>query len=93
MPGVTDSAAQSAILAACRTLALPSIAAEAERLAQQAEILAVEMDERRLTRLLGQYARLDLVRLDEFGYLQLDSRGAELLFQILTPRPTHCAVW
>jgi DNA replication protein DnaC len=202
MPGLTDSAAHAAILAACRTLALPSIAAEAERLAQQAErerqtylaylanALAVEVDdrttrrisrrigeahfprpkrladfdcaanelvtpaqiaalaagaylvhgepvvllgdsgtgkthlliglgiaaceaglrvrytttaalvnelveaadERRLSRLLGQYARLDLVCLDELGYLQLDSRGAELLFQVLTAREERASI-
>jgi DNA replication protein DnaC len=202
MPGLTASAAQAAIVAACRTLGLPSIAAEAERLAQQAErerqsylaylanALAVEVDdrttrriarrisdarfprlkrladfdcaenglvtpaqvavlatggylahgepvvllgdsgtgkthlliglgiaaceaglrvrytttaalvnelveaadERRLTRLLGQYARLDLVCLDELGYLQLDSRGAELLFQVITARDERASI-
>jgi DNA replication protein DnaC len=202
MPGLTDSAAQAAIVAACRTLALPSIPAEAPRLAQQAErerhsylaylaqILAVEVDERtarriarriseahfprlkrladfdcaenglvtpaqvallaggaylaraepvvllgdsgtgkthlliglgiaaceaglrvryttaaalvnelveaaderRLTRLLGQYARLDLVCLDELGYLQLDSRGAERLFQVSTARDERASI-
>jgi DNA replication protein DnaC len=202
MAGLTDSAAHTAILAACRTLALPSIAAEAERLAQQAErerqsylaylanALGVEVDdrltrrisrriseahfprlkrladfdcaanevvmpaqvaalaagaylahgepvvllgdsgtgkthlliglgiaaceaglrvrytttaalvnelveaadERRLSRLLGQYARLDLVCLDELGYLQLDSRGAELLFQVLTAREERASI-
>lgn len=202
MSGLTDSAARTAILAACRSLGLPSIAAEAERLAQQAErerhsylaylanALAVEVDdrtarriarriseahfprlkrladfdcsenglvtpaqvavlatggylahgepvvllgdsgtgkthlliglgiaaceaglrvrytttaalvnelveaanERRLTRLLGQYARLDLICLDELGYLQLDSHGAELLFQVITARDERASV-
>jgi DNA replication protein DnaC len=49
-------------------------------------------DERRLTRLLGQYARLDLVCLDELGYLQLDSRGAELLFQVITARDERASI-
>jgi DNA replication protein DnaC len=202
MSGLTDSAAQAAIVVACRTLGLPSVAAEAEHLAQQAErerhsyraylanVLAVEVDdrstrriarrisaarfprlkrladfdcaenglvtpaqvallaagtylvqgepvvllgdsgtgkthlliglgiaaceaglrvrytttaalvnelveaadERRLTRLLGQYARLDLVCLDELGYLQLDLRGAELLFQIITARDERASI-
>jgi DNA replication protein DnaC len=35
------------------------------------------------TRVLGRYARLDLLCLDEIGYLTLDPRGAELLFQRL----------
>jgi len=202
MSGLTESAAHTAILAACHTLALPSVAAEAERLAQQAErerhsyqaylanTLAVEVDdrttrriarriseahfprlkrladfdcsanglvlpaqlallagggylaqgapvvllgdsgtgkthlliglgiaaceaglrvrytttaalvnelveaadERRLGRLLGQYARLDLLCLDELGYLQLDSRGAELLFQVITARDERASI-
>ena len=202
MSGLTDSAAQATIAAACRTLGLPSVAAEAERLAQQAEwerhsyraylatVLAVEVDdrttrrvarriseahfprlkrladcdcgenglvtpaqvallaggaylahgepvvllgdsgtgkthlliglgiaaceaglrvrytttaalvnelveaadERRLSRLLGQYARLDLVCLDELGYLQLDSRGAELLSHVITARDERASI-
>ena len=43
-------------------------------------------DERRLSRLVARYGRLDLLCLDELGYVQLDARGAELLFQILTER-------
>src|SRR6266511_4297662 len=31
-------------------------------------------------------ARLDLLLLDELGYVQVDPRGAELLFQIITER-------
>lgn len=202
MSGLTDSAAQAAISAACHTLALPSVAAEAARLAQQAErerhsyqtylanTLAVEVDdrttrriarriseahfprlkrladfdcranelvtpaqlallaagaylargepvvllgdsgtgkthlliglgiaaceaglrvrystaaalvnelveaadERRLGRLLAQYARLDLICLDELGYLQLDTRGAELLFQVITARDERASI-
>jgi DNA replication protein DnaC len=202
MPGLTASAAHAAIVAACRTPGLPSIAAEVERLAQQAErerhsyqtylahALAVEVDdraarriarriseahfprlkrladfactenelvtpaqvallasgtylthgepvvllgesgtgkthlliglgiaaceasrrvrytttaalvnalveaaaERRLGRLIGQYARLDLLCLDELGYLQLDSRGAELLFQVITARDERASI-
>lgn len=202
MSGLTDSAAHAAILVACHTLALPSIAAEAERLAQQAErerhsylaylanTLAIEVDdrtmrriarrisaahfprlkrladfdcsenglvapaqlavlaggaylargepvvllgdsgtgkthlliglgiaaceadlrvryttaaalvnelveaadERRLGRLLSQYARLDLVCLDELGYVQLDTRGAELLFQVITARDERASI-
>src|SRR5207302_8178615 len=49
-------------------------------------------DERRLARLLSQYARLDLVCLDELGYLQLDSRGAELLFQVITAREERASI-
>ncbi|MBU9944823.1 MAG: ATP-binding protein, partial [Dermatophilaceae bacterium] len=32
------------------------------------------------------YGRVDLLCIDELGYMQLDRRGAELLFQVLTER-------
>jgi len=34
----------------------------------------------------GRYGRYDLLCLDELGYLHLDTRGAEPLFQVLTER-------
>ena len=37
-------------------------------------------------------ARYDLLCLDELGYLHLDSRGAELLFQVLTEREEKASV-
>ncbi len=43
-------------------------------------------DDRILSRVIARYARIDLLCLDELGYLSLDTRGAELLFQILTER-------
>ena len=43
-------------------------------------------DDRALTRALARYARLDLLLIDELGYLHLDPRGAELLFQVITDR-------
>lgn len=46
--------------------------------------LAEAADERRLSRLVGRCGRLDLLCLDELGYVQLHTRGSELLFQILT---------
>jgi DNA replication protein DnaC len=42
--------------------------------------------ERVLSRTVARYGRYDLLCLDELGYLHLDSRGAELLFQVLTER-------
>jgi DNA replication protein DnaC len=42
--------------------------------------------ERDLNRLLGRYARLDLLILDELGYVPFSKEGAELLFQILAER-------
>lgn len=49
-------------------------------------------DERRLSRVVGHYARLDLLCLDEFGYLHLDPRGAELLFQVFTSREERASI-
>src|SRR3954452_24702424 len=54
--------------------------------AQLVNELAEAADEGRLSRIVARYGRLDLLCLDEVGYVQLDTRGAELLFQILTER-------
>lgn len=43
-------------------------------------------DDNQLTKLINRYGRVDLILVDELGYLQLDRRGAELLFQVLTER-------
>jgi DNA replication protein DnaC len=43
-------------------------------------------DERVLTKTIARYGRVDLLCLDELGYMELDRRGAELLFQVLTER-------
>jgi DNA replication protein DnaC len=60
--------------------------------AQLVNELAEAADERRLSRIVARYGRLDLLCLDELGYVQLDSRGAELLFQILTDREEKASV-
>ena len=54
--------------------------------------LAEAADERRLSRLVARYGRLELLCLDELGYVQLDTRGSELLFQILTEREERASV-
>jgi DNA replication protein DnaC len=43
-------------------------------------------DERQLARTIARYGRVDLLCIDELGYMALDRRGAELLFQVLTER-------
>jgi DNA replication protein DnaC len=43
-------------------------------------------DEKVLTKTIAGYGRVDLLLIDELGYLELDRRGAELLFQVLTER-------
>jgi DNA replication protein DnaC len=60
--------------------------------AQLVNELAEAADERRLSRIVARYGRLDLLCLDELGYIQLDARGSELLFQILTEREEKASV-
>jgi DNA replication protein DnaC len=43
-------------------------------------------DARTLGRVVGRYSRLDLLILDELGYLPLSKADAELLFQVLSER-------
>ncbi|TQO19839.1 DNA replication protein DnaC [Rhodoglobus vestalii] len=49
-------------------------------------------DNKELSRLVGKYARLDLLCLDEVGYVKLDTHGAELLFQIITAREERASI-
>ena len=49
-------------------------------------------DDKQLSRVIGRYARLDLLCLDEVGYVRLDPRGAELLFQIVTAREERASI-
>ena len=60
--------------------------------AQLVNELAEAADERRLSRLVARYGRVDLLCLDEFGYVQLDARGSELLFQILAEREERSSI-
>jgi DNA replication protein DnaC len=49
-------------------------------------------DDRVLSRVAGRYGRLDLLCLDELGYVQIDPKGAELLFQIITEREEKASI-
>lgn len=49
-------------------------------------------DERTLTKTIARYGRVDLLCIDELGYMALDKRGAELLFQVLTEREEKASV-
>jgi len=49
-------------------------------------------DERTLTRTIARYGRVDLLCCDELGYLHLDPRGAELLFQVITEREERASI-
>lgn len=54
--------------------------------------LAEAADDKQLTKLINRYSRIDLILIDELGYLQLDRHGAELLFQVLTEREERAAI-
>jgi DNA replication protein DnaC len=79
-------------------IALGTIAAEQGRrvryltCAQLVNELAEAADDKQLSRVVGRYARLDLLCLDEVGYLTLDPRGAELLFQVITAREERASI-
>jgi DNA replication protein DnaC len=49
-------------------------------------------DQKQLARTVNRYANLDLLCLDEVGYVHLDPRGAELLFQIITAREERASI-
>jgi DNA replication protein DnaC len=54
--------------------------------------LAEAAGQRQLSRVVGRYGRLDLLLPGELGYVQLDPRGAELLFQIITEREERASI-
>jgi DNA replication protein DnaC len=49
-------------------------------------------DEKVLAKTIARYGRVDLLCIDELGYMELDSRGAELLFQVSTEREEKSSV-
>ena len=49
-------------------------------------------DDRQLSKTIARYGRVDLLCIDELGYMELDRRGAELLFQVLTEREEKASV-
>jgi DNA replication protein DnaC len=60
--------------------------------AQLVNELAEAADERTLSKVIGRYGRYDLLCVDELGYVSVDPRGAELLFQVLTEREERASV-
>ena len=49
-------------------------------------------DDKQLSKTIARYGRVDLLCLDELGYMELDRLGAELLFQVLTEREERSAI-
>jgi DNA replication protein DnaC len=60
--------------------------------AQLVNELVEAAGERMLSRVVARYGRLDLLCLDEVGYVRIDPRGAELLFQIITEREERASI-
>ena len=60
--------------------------------AQLVNELVEAADQRVLSRVVGRYARLDLLLLDELGYVTVDPKGAELLFQVITAREERASI-
>ncbi len=79
-------------------IGLGTAAAEAGRRVRYATTAALvnelieAADDKQLSRVVGRYARLDLLCLDEVGYVHLDPRGAELLFQVITEREERASI-
>ncbi|MDL4819313.1 ATP-binding protein [Actinomadura opuntiae] len=53
---------------------------------KQVNELVEAADERIVKKTITRYGRVDLLCIDELGYLELDKRGTDLLFQILADR-------
>jgi hypothetical protein len=49
-------------------------------------------DDKQLTKTIARYGRIDLLCVDELGYMETDRRSAELLFQVLTEREEKASV-
>lgn len=79
-------------------IALGALAAEKGRkvkytlAAKLANELAEAANDKTLARTIARYGRVDLLVIDELGYMRLDRHGAELLFQVLTEREEKASV-
>jgi DNA replication protein DnaC len=60
--------------------------------AQLANELCEAQDNQKLSRIITRYGKLDLLAIDELGYVHLDQKSAELLFQILTEREERASI-
>ena len=49
-------------------------------------------DDKTLSLTIARYGRVDPLCLDDLGYLELDRRGAELLFQVFTEREERASI-
>lgn len=91
MPGTTawrQEVDTSRVLLARRNLRHPASSALVNEFAEADA-------NRRLSSVIARYSKIGLLCLDEFGDLNLDRKGAKLLFQIFTEREERkaTAVW
>jgi len=52
----------------------------------------VVADDRQLSKIIARYGRVELLCLDQLGYMDLDRRCVELLFQVLSEREERSAI-
>jgi DNA replication protein DnaC len=53
------------------------------RAAKLVDELAVQRRDLRLSRFTAQFVKLDLLVLDELGFIPIDQEGAQMLFQLI----------
>lgn len=80
------------LIGTCLAAAENGLRARYVTCAQLANELAEAADNHKLSRVVARYGRYDLLAIDELGYVHLDARSAELLFQILTEREERASV-
>ena len=89
----TPSAGKSHLLIALGTeAAISGFRVKYPLATKLANELVEAADEKTLSKTIARYGRVDLLCIDELGYMQLDRRGAELLFQVLTEREEKASV-
>jgi hypothetical protein len=76
----------STALAQARAAGAFTSAHEAFRAASARSTATRAADDKQLAKTIARYGRVDLLMIAELGYMKLDRRGAELLFQVLTER-------
>ena len=80
------------LIAACLAAAENGRRVRYTTCAQLANELCEAKDDNHLTRVVQKYGRYELLAIDELGYVHLDQKSAELLFQILTEREERASI-
>jgi DNA replication protein DnaC len=62
------------------------------QVAAEFETLAEGARDKQLSRTIARYGRVGIILLEEVGYISLDRRGAELLFEVPTEREEKASV-